>query len=123
MRPPPAPAPPPRGRAPAYSLERPMGILLGGPLLHHRALGPDQFPARPVRSARLHSHVVADAHLASCCDNPHAFLRSNSVNDNRRQILEMLASGKITADEAERLIAALETGATQAGFSASGSNT
>ena len=45
------------------------------------------------------------------------------MNDNRRQILEMLASGKITADEAERLIAALETGATQAGFSASGSNT
>ena len=45
------------------------------------------------------------------------------MNDNRRQILEMLASGKITADEAERLIAALETGATQTGFSASGSNT
>jgi hypothetical protein len=45
------------------------------------------------------------------------------VNENRRQILEMLASGKITADEAERLIAALETGATQTGFSATGSNT
>jgi hypothetical protein len=45
------------------------------------------------------------------------------MNENRRQILEMLASGKITADEAERLIAALETGATQTGFSASGSNT
>ena len=37
------------------------------------------------------------------------------MNDNRRQILDMLASGKITAEEAERLIAALErsgTGAT-----------
>src|ERR1700675_4976528 len=29
------------------------------------------------------------------------------MNDNRRQILEMLAAGKITADEAERLLAAL----------------
>src|SRR5215472_171254 len=31
------------------------------------------------------------------------------MNENRRQILEMLADGKINADEAERLIAALET--------------
>ena len=31
------------------------------------------------------------------------------MNENRRQILEMLAVGKITANEAERLIAALET--------------
>jgi SHOCT-like domain len=30
------------------------------------------------------------------------------MNDHRRQILEMLSAGKITADEAERLIAALE---------------
>ena len=30
------------------------------------------------------------------------------MNDNRRQILDMLAQGKLTADEAERLIAALE---------------
>ena len=30
------------------------------------------------------------------------------MNENRKQILEMLAAGKITADEAERLIAALE---------------
>lgn len=30
------------------------------------------------------------------------------MNEHRRQILEMLASGKINADEAERLIAALE---------------
>ena len=30
------------------------------------------------------------------------------MNDNRRQILAMLANGKITAEEAERLIAALE---------------
>lgn len=30
------------------------------------------------------------------------------MNENRRQILEMLATGKITSDEAERLIAALE---------------
>jgi len=30
------------------------------------------------------------------------------MNDNRRQILDMLAQGKITAEEAERLIAALE---------------
>lgn len=32
------------------------------------------------------------------------------MNENRRQILEMLATGKITADEAERLIGALEPG-------------
>jgi len=30
------------------------------------------------------------------------------MNENRRQILEMLAAGRITADEAERLLAALE---------------
>ncbi len=30
------------------------------------------------------------------------------MNENRRQILEMLAAGKITADEAERLLGALE---------------
>jgi len=30
------------------------------------------------------------------------------MNDNRRQILDMLANGKITAEQAERLIAALE---------------
>jgi len=30
------------------------------------------------------------------------------MNDNRRQILEMLAAGKITADEAERLLVALD---------------
>src|SRR5215470_15393485 len=30
------------------------------------------------------------------------------MSENRRQILQMLADGKITADEAERLIAALE---------------
>jgi len=30
------------------------------------------------------------------------------MNENRRQILDMLAGGKITADEAERLLAALE---------------
>ena len=32
------------------------------------------------------------------------------MNDNRRQILDMLAQGKITAEEAERLMAALERG-------------
>ena len=31
------------------------------------------------------------------------------MNDDRRAILQMLADGKITADEAERLISALET--------------
>ena len=35
------------------------------------------------------------------------------MNEHRRQILEMLAAGKITADEAERLIAALEPDAPQ----------
>ena len=31
------------------------------------------------------------------------------MNENRRQILEMLATGKITADEAERLLSALDS--------------
>ena len=41
------------------------------------------------------------------------------MNENRRQILEMLAAGKITADEAERLLAAIEpeTAASSAEFS------
>ncbi len=39
------------------------------------------------------------------------------MNEQRRQILEMLAAGKITADEAERLIAALERGGNGAGAS------
>ena len=30
------------------------------------------------------------------------------MSENRRQVLDMLAAGKITADEAERLLAALE---------------
>ncbi|MGA9566049.1 MAG: hypothetical protein WBS19_11045 [Candidatus Korobacteraceae bacterium] len=33
------------------------------------------------------------------------------MNEHRRQILEMLSQGKITADEAERLITALDKGA------------
>jgi uncharacterized membrane protein len=37
------------------------------------------------------------------------------MNENRRQILEMLAAGKITADEAERLLAALDTNPPAAG--------
>src|SRR3974390_2180031 len=36
------------------------------------------------------------------------------MNEKRRQILEMLAAGKITADEAERLLAALEPDTTSA---------
>lgn len=35
------------------------------------------------------------------------------MTDDRRSILDMLASGKITADEAERLLAALERAAPQ----------
>ena len=37
------------------------------------------------------------------------------MNENRRQILEMLAAGKITADEAERLITALENSPQRSG--------
>lgn len=42
------------------------------------------------------------------------------MNENRRQILEMLAAGKITADEAERLLAALDPDSTS-GSGTSGS--
>ena len=37
------------------------------------------------------------------------------MNENRRQILDMLAQGKITAEEAERLIAAVERSPVQGG--------
>jgi hypothetical protein len=36
------------------------------------------------------------------------------MNEHRRQILDMLSQGKITADEAERLIAALDKGTSPA---------
>ncbi len=36
------------------------------------------------------------------------------MNENRRQILDMLAAGKINADEAERLLSALESNSTVA---------
>ena len=42
------------------------------------------------------------------------------MNENRRQILEMLAAGKITADEAERLLAALDPEPVGAGATGSG---
>jgi hypothetical protein len=47
------------------------------------------------------------------------------MNENRRQILEMLAAGKITADEAERLLSAIESGpgGTTAEFAAGGAAT
>jgi hypothetical protein len=41
------------------------------------------------------------------------------MNENRRKILDMLASGQITADEADRLLAALDKG--QPDSAASGS--
>ena len=44
------------------------------------------------------------------------------MNENRRQILEMLAAGKITTEEAERLIAALASERTTAAGEYSGSN-
>ena len=37
------------------------------------------------------------------------------MNDNRRQILDMLAENKITAAEAERLLAAIERDSTGSG--------
>lgn len=43
------------------------------------------------------------------------------MGDERRQVLEMLAAGKISADEAERLLAALDGGARN-GSAASGAN-
>jgi hypothetical protein len=45
------------------------------------------------------------------------------MNENRRQILEMLAAGTITADEAERLIAAMEAAPAAGSADRSGSAT
>ena len=42
------------------------------------------------------------------------------MSENRRQILDMLAQGKITADEAERLLAALDRGPAAANAGAAG---
>ena len=39
------------------------------------------------------------------------------MNDNRRQILDMLAAGKLTVEEAERLLAALDSTPAAAEFS------
>lgn len=44
------------------------------------------------------------------------------MNEERRSILEMLAAGKITADEAERLLAALEPRATASGGAVGGAS-
>jgi hypothetical protein len=48
------------------------------------------------------------------------------MNENRRQILDMLAEGKLTVDQAERLLAALDSGSgpteyNPAGYTAVGS--
>jgi hypothetical protein len=43
------------------------------------------------------------------------------MNEDRRKILEMLATGKITADEADRLLAAMEKGPASADASAASS--
>jgi hypothetical protein len=45
------------------------------------------------------------------------------MNENRRQILEMLAAGKITADEAERLLTALEPAADRSASAAGAEKT
>ncbi len=44
------------------------------------------------------------------------------MSENRKQILEMLSSSKITADEAERLLAALETDNSQSAAAGSSKN-
>ena len=44
------------------------------------------------------------------------------MNENRRQILEMLAAGKITTEEAERLLAAIEQEPAAAEFTGRTSN-
>ena len=42
------------------------------------------------------------------------------MNDHRRQILDMLAEGKLTVNEAERLLAALESGPAAASYASTG---
>ena len=65
------------------------------------------FPRHQGRSRkRQHPHLRQSA------------LKGHLMNDNRRQVLEMLANGKITAEEAERLIAALERAGNGAGATA-----
>src|SRR5579859_1304103 len=84
-------------------------------------------PARVSVGARAdHRHTASGAGrgLAPRAFADHKSFRSIAMNENRRQILEMLAAGKITADEAERLMAALdpEGAAASAGGSSSSGN-
>jgi hypothetical protein len=44
------------------------------------------------------------------------------MSENRKQILAMLSSGRINADEADRLLAALETNPSQSSASSSGAS-
>jgi hypothetical protein len=44
------------------------------------------------------------------------------MSENRRQILEMLSSGRVNADEADRLLAALETDNSQSSTDGSAKN-
>jgi hypothetical protein len=46
----------------------------------------------------------------------------NTMNEHRRQILQMLSEGKISADEAERLIAAMDAPPSFSTFSDTGSS-
>ena len=85
--------------------------VLALPVLLHRL---SYQPGEPVRSdrnllahlrcAERHTHRSRQSQRA--CPDPDSV--GGTMNDHRRQILEMLSAGKITADEAERLIAALE---------------
>jgi hypothetical protein len=43
------------------------------------------------------------------------------MNENRRQILDMLAEGKLSVDQAERLLTALDSGAGPTAYTATGS--
>ena len=61
--------------------------------------------SRAVRaSAGSHIEVNGAARLRF----PPRLLKGNIMSENRKQILEMLAGASVTADEAERLIAALD---------------
>src|SRR5262245_16824269 len=65
-------------------------------------------PPRAIASWFALSRAYGHPHQSSRQSMPPTRTRGIAMNENRKQVLEMLAAGRITADEAERLLAALD---------------
>jgi len=76
----------------------------------HQSSGRDQSSLG--NPQQLEGYTRRSTEAERICTGPHlvasADFLGETMNENRRQILEMLSAGQITADEAERLLAAIE---------------